>query len=40
MIHEFLLIGGFACAVVGLSLSVWTLWDEMKKRRGKHEDKE
>ena len=38
MIHEFLLIGGFACAVVGLSLSVWTLWDEMKKRRGKHED--
>lgn len=40
MIHEFLLIGGFSCAVVGLALSVWMLWDEMKKRRGKHEDEE
>ena len=40
MIHEFLLIGGFACAVVGLAISVWTMWDEMKKRRGKRENKE
>ena len=40
MIHEFLLIGGFSCAVVGLALSAWTLWDEMKKRRGKRENKE
>ena len=40
MIHEFLLIGGFACAVVGLAISVWTLLDEMKKRRGKRENKE
>lgn len=40
MIHEFLLIGGFSCAVVGLAISVWTLWDEMKKRRGKRENKE
>lgn len=39
MIHEFLLVGGFACAVIGLTLSVWTLWDEIKRR--KHdEDKE
>lgn len=35
MIHEFLLIGGFVCAVVGLTLSMWTLWDEMKRRRKK-----
>ena len=35
MIHEFLLIGGFSCAVVGLSISVWTLWDEMKRRKRK-----
>ena len=40
MIHEFLLIGGFACAVVGLTLSLWTLWDEIKKRRDKHENEE
>lgn len=40
MIHEFLLIGGFSCAVIGLTLSVWTLWDEIKKRRDKHEDEE
>ena len=40
MIHEFLLIGGFACAIVGLALSIWGLWDELKKRRDKHEDKE
>ena len=40
MIYEFLLVGGFACAVVGLALSVWTLWDEMKKRRDKRENKE
>ena len=35
MIHEFLLIGGFACAVVGLAISVWTLWDEIKRRKKK-----
>lgn len=39
MIHEFLLIGSFACAVVGLTLSLWTLWDELKKRR-KHDENE
>lgn len=39
MIHKFLLIGGFSCAVIGLTLSVWTLWDEMKKRRKNHENK-
>ena len=36
--QDFLLMAGFACAIVGLALSVWTLWDEMKKRRDKHED--
>lgn len=40
MIHEFLLMAGFACAIVGLALSAWTLWDELKKRRDKHEDEE
>ena len=35
MIHEFLLIGGFACAVIGLTLSVWTLLDEIKRRKKK-----
>ena len=35
MIHEFLLVGGFACAVIGLILSVWTLWDEIKRRKRK-----
>ena len=35
MIHEFLLVGGFACAVTGLSLSVWTLIDEIKRRKKK-----
>lgn len=35
MIHEFLLIGGFSCAVVGLALSVWTLLDEIKRRKKK-----
>lgn len=40
MIYEFLVVAGFACAVVGLTLSVWTLWDEIKKRRDKHEDEE
>ena len=35
MIHEFLLIGGFSCAVVGLALSVWGPWDEIKRRKRK-----
>lgn len=35
MIHEFLLIGGFSCAVVGLALSAWTLWNEIKRRKRK-----
>ena len=33
MIHEFLLMAGFVCAIVGLALSVWGLWDEIKRRK-------
>ena len=33
MIHEFLLMAGFACAIIGLALSVWGLWDEIKRRK-------
>lgn len=35
MIHEFLLIGGFAFAVIGLALSIWSIVDELKRRKGK-----
>ena len=30
-----MLYGGFACAVVGLALSMWALWDEIKRRKKK-----
>ena len=35
MVHDFLLMAGFACAIVGLALSVWGLWDEIKRRKKK-----
>ena len=35
MVHELLLIGGFACAVVGMAISVWGLRDEMKRKKRK-----
>ena len=31
--RDLMLYGGFACAVVGLALSVWGLWDEIKRRK-------
>lgn len=31
--QDFLLMAGFACAIVGLALSVWGLWDEIKRRK-------
>lgn len=36
--QDFLLMAGFACAIVGLALSVWGLWDEIKRR--KHDENE
>ena len=33
--RDFMFNMGLACAVVGLTLSVWTLWDEIKRRKKK-----
>ena len=33
--RDLMLAGGFACAVTGLALSVWTLIDEIKRRKRK-----
>lgn len=38
MIREIMLWAGVLCAVAGLAISLWGLWDEKKKRRGNHED--
>ena len=37
--QDFLLIAGFACAIVGLALSVWGLWDEIKRRKHDEDEK-
>lgn len=35
MIYEFLVMAGFAFAVIGLALSIWSIVDELKGRKGK-----
>lgn len=37
--QDFLLMAGFACAIVGLALSVWGLWDEIKRRKHDEDEK-
>lgn len=37
--QDFLLMAGFACAIVGLALSVWGLWDEIKRRKHDEDQK-
>ena len=35
MLREIMLWAGVLCAVAGLGLSLWGLWDEIKRRKNK-----
>ena len=40
MLREIMLWAGVLCAVAGLGLSLWGLWDDRRKRRDRHENEE